>query len=122
MGTTNTKRRGRLWWTAFIIGLIYAVLLTFLMIGVGGDVAWELQLPELLPLLVAALILGSVALAWKWELISGILLIIEGLFLIIVFTIFQLWDYVWLFLPFPVVGVLFLLSWFLSWREWRRHL
>ncbi len=123
--------RGCLWWTGFIVGLVYAGLLTIFMAIGGSWQAYALRqqhvfIPDFLPLVTAALILGSVVVALKWELISGILLIIEGLFLVICFTIFagtifggNFCDAV-LFLPLLASGILFILSWFLSWRAgWR---
>ncbi len=101
---------GGLWLTAFIIGLVYAGLLISFMLAFGEWLAWELQLPELLPVLVAALIFGSVALAWKWELISGVVLIVEGLFLVIWFTLFTE-EPPMFFLPLLASGILFILIW-----------
>ena len=116
MGTSNSKRHGFLWWIVFISGLIYASLLTFSLL-VDNWFAWAFGLPEVLhvvvPVVVLALIFGSVAVAWKWKLISGIVLTVVGLFLIIWSTIAEPLAEPTFFLPLPVLGVLFILSWFL---------
>ncbi len=112
MSTSNSKRHGFLWWSAFVIGLVYASLFTFVAI-VGCS--FYMVSPAWVGLLALTLF-GSVAVAGKWKLVGGVLLIIECPSLIIWDTITLLSGFPMLHLPLLASGVLFLLSW----REGRR--
>ena len=104
-------KRERLWRIAFIAGTIFYSLITFYMFFVT---AYDLQF--FLDLLVAAILLGSVVIAIKWVLVSGVILVAESLFLI-VWGIFlrdksSVAGSLVVFLPALVVGGLFLITWF----------
>lgn len=107
--------RGVLWWIAFIISLVYALLFFFVMVVMGG--IWWLEyllsasIPDFLPVVLTVLAFGSVVVAWKWRLAGGILLVVIGLLLVVGLAIFVDSSFAVFFMPFPVLGILFVVSW-----------
>ena len=117
-------RRGLLWWIASTVCLVFAGLYTLAVLLSFG---WVVQREGLTVVLVFGVIpvlilFGSIALAWKWELISGVVLIAVYLFLIILDLIAkQYYADTRFYLPLLVAGIIFILSWFLHWRNGRKH-
>jgi len=68
--------------------------------------------------LLALTLFGSVAVAWKWKLVGGVVLIVEGIYLIIWDTITIMSGIPMLHLSLLVAVILFILSW----RKGRRPL
>ena len=119
-------RRGLLWWIASTVCLVFAGLYTLAVLLSFG---WAIQREGLTVVLVFGVIpvlilFGSIALAWKWELISGVVLIAVYLFLIILDLIAkQYYSDTRFYLPLLVAGIIFILSWFLHWRpQWLRRI
>ena len=109
--STGRKRPGDLWEIAYFAGLVYAFLL-----GPAVLIAWVMEHAEqadafmymVVPVLITFV---SIALASKWELISGVVLIVVSLFLMIVATVIEQHGVdLMLFLPLLAVGALFVLS------------
>lgn len=128
MSTTNSKRRKWLRLVGLILGIIGAgglalivwVVLAFSWGRIVEPIHW------LYVLVSGLIIIGSVAVAWKWELIGGVALIVEGLPPIVIGTLwvtqyglFALFLLVLpVGLPLLICGILFTLSW----REGQKHL
>ena len=105
---------GVIWWTAFIISLVYAFVFFFFMVVMGG-LGWVMYLlnasiPDFLPVLLTVLAFIFLILAWKWQLAGGILLTIIGLLLVIGLAIFQDFSFAAFYIPILVLGVLFIIS------------
>ena len=127
MSTANLKRRMRLRMTGLIIGFVGVSLCTYGLLA--GVLFGPGNLLSILGTVVAPglFLFGSLAIAWKWERIGSVLLILEGL----VPIGFSLWligvfgsssltlglRSFFIGLPLPVSGILLLLSW----REGRKH-
>jgi hypothetical protein len=109
---------GVIWWTAFIISLVYAFVFFFFMVVMGG-LGWvtyllSASIPDFFPILLTVLAFLSLILAWKWQLAGGILLIIFGLLLVIGLAIFQDFGFAVFYLPIPILGILFIISWMVA--------
>lgn len=102
---------------AFVIYLLYQILLTLFMITAGAWISYDYNIPILLPFLSALFILASALVANKWELIGGGILILESISVVVWWDMlagrFYLPNFL-LFLPTFIVGVLFVLSWILK--------
>lgn len=102
---------------AFVIYLLYQILLTLFMITAGAWISYDYNIPILLPFLSALFILASALVANKWELIGGGILILESISVVVWWDMlagrFYLPNFS-LFLPTFIVGVLFVLSWILK--------
>ncbi len=87
MSTTNSNRRKWLRRAGLITGLLWAGLWTFF--GFASGIVEGLGLlGTLIHTLVPGMVfLASVAFAWKWELIGGVVLIIEGLLVAVLYPI-----------------------------------
>ena len=118
---STPSTHGSLWSIAFILCLVYASLYFLFVVIMGTWLVYPggLATPLLLGVVPPLAAFVSVVIARKWELISGVVLTSEFLFLII-------WDFIakrhltagtFFSLPFLVAGILFILSWFLSWRR-----
>ncbi len=119
MTSTNlvTKRISRV---ARVLALVWACWWTFFMLasGAGGGFKGVLtNAPNALPGLV---FLISVAIAWKWEAVGGIVLMVESLLILIVYPLFvrgelPLSGIIFVMLTLGllplVAGILFLVSW-----------
>ncbi|UCH43422.1 MAG: hypothetical protein JSW16_02455 [Dehalococcoidales bacterium] len=115
-------RHGVLWWVTFIMGVVYAGVVIFMVPFAWVWVDWVYRMPEGSLIVLTVVIPVGVALAWKWELVGGAMLTATGLYVIIWFLLARqelpLGLVLWL-LPLLVVGLLFILSWFLSYRRGR---
>ena len=113
-------RHGVLWWVTFIMGVIYAGVVIFMVPFVWWWIAWRYEIPEGSLVILTVIIPVGVAIAWKWELISGVMLTATGLYIVIWFLLaregFLEEIFLWL-IPLLVIGGLFILSWFISSRE-----
>ena len=121
--TDKNTSRGLLWWIMFILCLVYAVLFSlFIFIGFSmfplSDFEYHLVY-GIVPVLATFV---SILIALKWELVSGIMLIAEYIFLLI-------WDVIdvyafslIIYSHFLVMGILFIISWFLHRRSEQKHL
>ena len=97
-------------WVARIVGTLTALLvLVFLLAYALGDEG-EGGTAGLQAAVFLSIFILSVALAWKWERVGGVLLLINSVVFLIVETR-GIWPPTPLTL-FPVCGVLFLVSWF----------
>ncbi|MFC1919635.1 hypothetical protein ACFLWX_02455 [Chloroflexota bacterium] len=113
------RKRGLFWRIAFIGGLIYQGLFTPFMLVAGPWIAYGYGYDGipwmLLPFIIAVLILCSVVVAYKWELVGGGMLVIESIFMMVWSQILEghfSMNALLLFLPTLVVGVFFILSWY----------
>ena len=117
-------KHGVLWWVTFITGLVYAGVVIFFVPFAWFWIAWVYKIPEGSLIVITVLIPVGVAIAWKWELISGLMLTTTSLYVIIWFILarqgFSQGVVIW-FLPLLLIGILFILSWFLSVREGRQQ-
>jgi hypothetical protein len=114
------RKRGLLLLIPLIIGLSFQSLLTLFMVVWGFWIALDLKITDYFPLMFEGIILVSITLAIKWELLSGVILVIESISVGIWWNILwwnnrQEWFFIptfICFLPILVVGILFIVSWF----------
>ena len=115
-------RHGVLWWVTFIMGVVYAGVVIFMVPFAWVWVDWVYRMPEGSLIVLTVVIPVGVAIAWKWEWISGAMLMATGIYAIVWFLLARqelpLGLVLWL-LPLLVIGGLFILSWFLSYRRGR---
>ena len=112
-------KRGATWLIAFFLCLVYAIVFPFIhvfILGFGrsfgaieGSGLEFIVIYQVLPILIPFV---SVVIAWKWEFISGIVLITEYLFLFIWDAITRQYIAALVFLPFLIPGTLFIVSWY----------
>jgi len=101
-------------WIARIIGTLVAVLvLVFVLAYTFGDQS-EGGPPGLQPGLIFACWILGVVLAWKWEGIGGLLLVVSSVVFLFV-TPRALWPPTPL-TAFPISGIMFLGCWF-GWKK-----
>ena len=104
-----------LFWTPRILGLLIAIFVSLFALDVFGEgySFWETITALAMHLIPTAVILITLAVAWRWERAGGILFIGLGLLYITLF-----WDpsrlpaYLMISGPLFLVGVLFLLNGF----------
>lgn len=131
ISTVKYHRRGYLWWSALISSLIGAGTAAFVMWFISAFAQGRITDP--IGWLFVLFPLCSVAIALKWRLVGGVLLILEssaliGLFIMGVLSLVrtQSGSSFWWILLVPLVGGLQLLAsgvlFLLSWRAGRRHL
>ncbi len=105
------QKHGRLWKIAFIGGTIIYGFLTFYLLFVTMYMATPDNIFGLIGMII---VLGTIMLAIKWTLISGIALIIESILLIIWGSFLSknpdMIAALIIDLPILIVGVLFLIS------------
>ena len=110
--STGRKQPGCIWWTAVFVGLAYACLVGFgALIGAGMVPSAQLAVFLMLVVVPVLIIFATITLSFERELISGVVLIVVGLFLMIMAAVIeQNVTHPVLILPVVVVGALFVLS------------
>jgi hypothetical protein len=101
-------------WIARILGSALFLLVLAFIIGEGYPNPLKLTASELISMIAFLMMLIGIPLAWKWEGLGGLIMLIG-------FIIFWIVNYLgshrvgvgWVFPIFPIVGILFLFS---SWR------
>ena len=110
-GTTSGWRK-MLRWAGLVLALLVAGGLSLSVWESPGKLS-----PWPFILVIGLIVIGSVAIAWKWELAGGILLIAEGLFKPVGSTdTFLTFPPIFGVLLFLVAGFLFLASWWIERR------
>ena len=96
-----------LYWAPRVFAILFTVLISLLVLDVFINFSWLALLMHLLPTLV---LLIALLVAWKWEMIGGIVYIFLGLIYIIFFRVDNFWTYVVVAGPALVIGILFLVA------------
>jgi hypothetical protein len=77
---TDMRKRGRLWWIAFIAGTIFYGFLTFYLLFVT---MYMVTPDNVIGLVGVMIVLGTIMLAIKLVIVSGVMLVVESVCLII---------------------------------------
>jgi hypothetical protein len=76
----------------------------------GGLKGILMNSPNAIPWLI---MFGLIYVAWKWELIGGIIITIMGLFTIFMFDTYEYFiSFITISLPFIIIGAIFILNWY----------
>ncbi len=109
-------------WVARVMGSLLAALFIFMFAGyaLAGEFIpiFRLTLPETLEMIAVLIALIGVGIAWRWELTGGVMVFSAGLMFMLVESIeSRSFDPIWFATVFMVVGVLFVLAWYLAGRS-----
>jgi hypothetical protein len=109
-------------WAARVVGTLLVALFIFMLVGysLSGDFfpIFHLNTVETLETIAVLMSLTGVGIAWRWELPGGLMVLAGGLFFNLVESIDRgNLDPVWFATVFMVVGVLFVLAWYLAGRQ-----
>ena len=108
----KTRTQRFLIWTPRILGLLFAGFISLFALDVfeGARGFWPTTLALLLHLIPTALLLGALAVAWRWEWVGALLFLGLG----VTYAILARTHPAWIALlagPLFLVGGLFLLNW-----------
>ena len=110
MNTKILKRTGTsIKWTARILGILLFLFVLVFLIGEGSVIG---ALKSSLLMKIFFIVMIGYLLAWKWELIGGLISLI-GMFTFYLCEYFSSGHFPkgWAFLIFYIPGILFLISW-----------
>jgi hypothetical protein len=102
-----------LYWSPRILGILYALFISLFALDIlgSGYGLWDTIVALLVHLVPTWIILAALLIAWRWEKVGGILFIFIAVVFLAWFGARSPWpNYVLLFLPLVVVGVLFLVD------------
>jgi len=108
----NKPLKRVLFWSPRVLGIAFAIFLSMFALDVfnEGFSAGKTILALLIHLIPAAIILGLLAVAWRWEWVGGVLFIAAG-----ILYLTRMWHHpaavAGISGPLFLVGALFLLSW-----------
>ncbi len=108
------ERNKFLFWIPRIIVIIYSIFISLFALDVfnEGRPFWETTLALFLHLIPTGVVLLSLMISWKWELIGALLYPAMGVFYIIwAWGKFPVPTYFILSGPVIIIGLLFFLSW-----------
>lgn len=94
-----------------LAGAIFLSLLAFDVFGTEAGLGEEL-LGFLIHLAPTYVILTALVVAWRWELLGGVLFILLGLLFVLMFSDEEWLTFAITTVPSVVVGILFIVDWF----------
>lgn len=103
-----------MYWTPRIIVILFALFISLFALDVFDEnrSTWETILALLLHLIPTAIIIGSLFIAWKWELFGAFFYPALGVIYIIwAWGKFPVITYLTISGPVVIIGILFFLSW-----------
>lgn len=106
-------------WTPRVLGILFAAFISIFALDVFGQgyTFWETIAALVMHLVPTALVLGAVAIGWRWEWLGGVLFIALGA-LYLWFASGQHWSaYLLISGPLFLVGILFLMGWWYRARQ-----
>ena len=106
-----------LYWTPRVLVILFAVFLSLFALDVfsEGYGVLETILALFMHLIPTLFVIGLLIIAWKWELIGGILFILLGIMFTIMFDGYEsIAGFFIVCFPLFLVGGLFLLNWRLN--------
>jgi hypothetical protein len=110
----KTHSRRLLFWLPRILGLLFAAFISIFAFDVfdGQHGFWQTTLALLMHLLPTVVLLGLLALAWRWEWLGAVLFPALGLYYVVSsWGRFHWSAYALIAGPLFLLGALFLLSW-----------
>ena len=101
-------------WLPRVLALAGAIFLALVAFDVFGSDAgiWEELLCFLIHLAPTYVILTALIVAWRWELLGGILFIVLGLLFVLMFPDEDWLTFAITTVPSVVVGILFIVDWY----------
>lgn len=103
-----------IYWLPRILSIFFAIFLSLFALDVFGEGAsfWESILALLIHLVPVYIVLGVLALAWRWAWIGALLYFVLAIFYIILTGGRQHWSaYLGISLPLTIISLLWLLNW-----------
>ncbi len=113
----HKRVKSLLFWTPRILCLLFATFISVFAADAFGEGQgfWDTTLRLILHLIPTAVVLGILAVSWRWEWVGGILFTALGvLYLVLFWGLFDWRAYAAIAGPLFVVGGLFLSNWW--WR------
>lgn len=110
----KTLSRGALYWAARILGLCFAVFISLFALDVfgGNESAGTKMLAFLMHLIPTFVLLGILAIAWRWEWVGAIAFPALGIaYIVTAWGRFPWGTYLVIAGPLFVLGGLFLANW-----------
>ena len=104
-----------LFWTPRILGLLLGLFVALFAFDVFGEARgpWDTALAFAIHLIPGAIVLGAVAVAWRWELAGGAMFLALAVAYVVMTGGRQPWSAYALLSGLPaLLGVLFLVNWF----------
>lgn len=104
-----------LFWTPRILAILFASFVSLFALDVfmEGYDFWETSLALMMHLIPTGLILLSLAIAWRWERVGGILFVALG----VLYIVRSGYLVIVIYGPLFLVGVLFLAHWYYKSRQ-----
>ena len=101
-----------LYWTPRVLGILFAVFISIFAVDVFGEYGFpEVLVALFMHLIPTFLVIGVLLIAWKWELVGGVLYILLGLFYIwLAWGRFEGLTFLIVAGPVILTGVLFVLG------------
>ncbi len=103
-------------WTPRILSIVFILFISLFSLDVFEEYSgWEILVALFMHLIPSIVLVSILLIAWKWELVGGVIYIIMG----IVFTLFfktytELLGFFLISLPWIIVGILFIVNHFKS--------
>lgn len=105
---------GLLHWTPRLLGLLFAAFVSVFALDVfsEGDLSWRMIVDLAMHLLPTALVLGALAIAWRWAGAGGFIFLALGVsYLVSSWGRFHWSAYVLIAGPLCLMGLLFEIDW-----------
>lgn len=120
----KTTFEGILFWAPRALSVMFALFLGLFALDVFGEGrgAWETALALLIHLIPSFLVLGLLAVSWRWEWVGGVVFPALGLwYLVTAWGKFHWSAYALISGPLFLMGALFLVHWLRSGPTEARH-
>jgi hypothetical protein len=108
-----------LFWTPRVLGFLFAGFVSLFALDVFNDTGGigKMLVHLAIHLIPTFLILGAVAISWRWEWLGGVLcLALAAYYVVSTKGHMHLATYVLIAGPLVVIGLLFLVDWLYRWR------
>ncbi len=110
----NSRLKQYLFWTPRVLGILFVLFISLFAFDVFDESLgfWDSALAFLIHLIPAIVVMGVLAIAWKWERIGAILFIALAIFYVIWAWGRLHWSaYALIPAPLVLISILFFLDW-----------
>ena len=110
----SINKRKLIRWSPRILSIAFVLFLSLFALDVFGEyTGWDLVVAFFMHLLPSFVLLGAIAISWRYELVGAIVFLGAAIFYVYTVGLDRPWSwYAFISGPSAVVGALFLLSWF----------